>query len=95
MSYKLFPLTYGGDRLRLVFDCEEERYAFEQAIESIRLKVEENKPRESRIDFQFNTTLEMEVARDHADEVSQIAGLQVLNFFSDRRAVIIPLPSRL
>jgi hypothetical protein len=32
MSYKLFPVTNSGDQLRLIFDCIEEKSAFESAI---------------------------------------------------------------
>lgn len=35
MSYKLFPHTKDGDQIRIVFDCMEEKSAFEVALRKL------------------------------------------------------------
>ncbi len=94
MPYKLFPHTYGGDQLRLVFSDEEERAAFNRVVQSLESRIERNRPREKRIDdFVFNTTLEKVVAEERVNDLKAVLGLQVLNIF-DQTSVIIPQPKR-
>ncbi|MDP2598244.1 MAG: hypothetical protein Q8P49_00250 [Candidatus Liptonbacteria bacterium] len=92
MSYKLFVSTHDGDRIRIGFSYEEERDAFESAVEKIRRRVAKNDPREKEInDFRFDITLEMEVAREHISDIQKILGLRMLNIFSNEAVYILPL----
>jgi hypothetical protein len=94
MAYKLFPHTYDGDQLRLIFDEFDEKEAFLRGLTQLRERVERNQPRGATItDFKFATTLEHEVIKENLEAVKRIVGLLVLNALEKESTFIVPLPA--
>lgn len=94
MAYKLFPHTYDGDQLRLIFDEFDEKEAFLRGLGKLQERVERNQPRDATItDFKFETTLEYEVVKENLKAVKQVVGLQVLNALEKDSTFIVPLPA--
>lgn len=95
MSHKIFRDTYGGDTIRLIFSHTEDARAFESVERKMHSRIINNEPREETIrDFQFDTTLEAQVANERIDDLKNILGLQTLNIYHKDSVTIIPLPTR-
>lgn len=93
---KMFPHTFNGDQIRLEFGYDEEMQAFIAVVGHLKDRVEKNgAEREKEIeDFVFKTTLQMEVAKDHIDQIRQVVGLRTFNIWESGRSTIIPLPEK-
>mgnify|MGYP000231578304 CR=1 FL=1 len=91
--------TYGDDdQIRVTFDMTAEQSAFDAAIALMNERVAKNgKEREQMIgDFKFETSLQVAVVREHADDFKAITGLAVMNFYSLKREVpltVVPMPA--
>lgn len=93
MSYKYFTKTYDNDQVRVIFEHEEEKAAFEDVLFKLTRRIHQNTVREDKIeDFEFDTTLEMEVAAEYTDIIRKIKGLRVFNVLAKNNTVIIPEP---
>jgi hypothetical protein len=95
MSQKIYPTTYDGDQISVSFPANVELWAFEKVVDNIKTRIEKNKNRGDSIDdFQFETTLQAEVAGAYYEEIKKIVGLGVFNVYEKERGVhsmIIPL----
>lgn len=91
--YLLYPWTFDHDQLRLEFETIEDRATFERVCELLHSRVACNEVRETPInDFQFDTTLQAEIAQMWMDEVMSVVGLETLNVFSKKGVGFVPLP---
>lgn len=95
MKYKLFPITYNGDQVRVTFEYDEERQAFSSVLEQLWTFVSDKREQNNTVfdGFEFLSTLEMEVARDHYNLLMEIVGLWLFNISSLKcvRIKILPL----
>lgn len=93
---KMFPHTFNGDQIRLEFGYDEEMQAFISVVGHLKDRVEKNgAEREKEIeDFVFETTLQMDVARDFNDQIRQVVGLRTFNICGKDSCTIIPLPEK-
>lgn len=95
---KLFKHTWDGDHVRITFTHEEEKTAFEQALDLVRERILKNQKREETIsDFHFDTSLQMDVVRDNLEVFNRISGVKVLNFVGNNKGresdlFIVPIP---
>ncbi len=92
--YRLYPRTFGGDQIRLLFSYKDEKDAFERVLEALRVRIAQNgNVRETEItDFVFGSTLEHDVALDFNKGLKVVLGLHTLNFWEKNKAYIKPLP---
>lgn len=96
---KLFKDTWDGDRVRIIFTHQEEKDAFEQALDLLRERILKNTKREEPVtDFHFETTLQTVVVCEKLEVFRRIAGVEVLNFLGgavrETGMYIVPSPEQ-
>lgn len=96
MAYKIFPETYDGDKIRITFTDYEEKRVFESVVNKLQRTIAQSDTRDALIEnFEFDTTLQMQVTRDYLSDVMAVVGLRVFNIYGKQESTIYPLPARL
>lgn len=89
---KIFPRTFDGDQIRIVFDTDEEQRAFKEVVESL-LEFFAERREDKIVTHKFKTTLHSQVAKDYLSEVMKVAGLHVMNNYVEESTwSILPKP---
>ena len=96
MSVKIFPTTFDDDTISVLFEYEEEKRAFEEVVQKLEERIMLNgKNRETSItDFEFPSTLAMDVATARTGAICQIVGLKAFSVWSRRSSTIVPWPHK-
>ena len=96
MSIKIFPWTFDGDQISITFEYREEKNAFEDVIDRLRVRINKNPANERELqisDFEFKTTLETEVSSKYFEGIRRVLGLRIFNVLSKNSCVVIPFPN--